>query len=146
MIWLTQLKKHIQQSWQNLTQDWLVMQEDPIPASELNQAFLQASLPTFNFYLLLTLAAAISTFGLLTNSAATIIGAMIIAPLMNPIASLAYALVVLSPRLLERAIFTLPNKFRRMRAPGFNRGMKSDSTGFNPPFPWENKLLEWRRR
>ena len=32
---------------------------------------------------------------------------MIIAPLMNPIASLAYALVVLSSRLLERAIFTL---------------------------------------
>ncbi|MGB5712123.1 MAG: DUF389 domain-containing protein [Waterburya sp.] len=97
----------MQQSWQSLTHDWQVLREDPIPARELNQTFLQASLPNLNFYLLLGLAAAISTFGLLTNSAATIIGAMIIAPLMNPIASLAYALVVLSPRLLERAIFTL---------------------------------------
>ncbi len=107
MTWLSQLKQYFQQSWQSLTQDWRVMQEAPIPASELNQTFLQASLPALNFYLLLALAAVIATFGLLTNSAATIIGAMIIAPLMNPIASLAYALVVLSPRLLERAIFSL---------------------------------------
>ena len=107
MIWLNRLKQRLQQSWQSLTQDWRVMGESPIPASELNQTFLQASLPALNFYLLLALAAAIATFGLLTNSAATIIGAMIIAPLMNPIVTLAYALVVLSPRLLERAIFTL---------------------------------------
>ena len=107
MTWLSQLKQYFQQSWQSLTQDWQVLREVPIPASELNQTFLQASLPVLNFYLLLALAAAIATFGLLTNSAATIIGAMIIAPLMNPIASLAYALVVLSPRLLERAIITL---------------------------------------
>ena len=107
MTWLSRLKQYLQQSWQSLTQDWRVMQEAPIPASELNQTFLKASLPTLNFYLMLALAAAIATFGLLTNSAATIIGAMIIAPLMNPIATLAYALVVLSPRLLERAILTL---------------------------------------
>ena len=107
MTWIGRLKKYLQQSWQSLTQDWQVLREDPIPARELNQTFLQASLPAVNFYLLLALAAAIATFGLLTNSAATIIGAMIIAPLMNPIASLAYAFVILSPRLLERAIITL---------------------------------------
>jgi uncharacterized hydrophobic protein (TIGR00271 family) len=107
MTWLNRLKQYFQQSWQSLTQDWRVLREAPIPASELNQAFLQASLPALNFYLLLAIASAIATFGLLTNSAATIIGAMIIAPLMNPIATLAYALVLLSPRLLERAILTL---------------------------------------
>ncbi len=107
MTWLSQLKQYFQQSWQSLIQDWQVLREVPIPASELNQTFLQLSLPAGNFYLLLALASAIATFGLLTNSAATIIGAMIIAPLMNPIISLAYALVVLSPRLLQRAIFTL---------------------------------------
>ena len=103
----SRIKQYLQQSWQSLTQDWRVLREVPIPASELNQTFLEASLPAWNFYLLLALAAAIATFGLLTNSAATIIGAMIIAPLMNPIITLAYALVVLSPRLLERGIFTL---------------------------------------
>ncbi len=107
MNWLNFLKQYFQQSWNSLTQDWQVLREDPIPTSELNETFFKASLPTFNFYLLQALAAAIATLGLLTNSAATIIGAMIIAPLMNPIASLAYALVVFSPRLLKRAIFTL---------------------------------------
>lgn len=107
MMWLNKLKKRLQQCWHNFSQDWQVMPENPLPATELNQAFLQASLPSLNFYLLLALAAAIATLGLLTNSAATIIGAMIIAPLMNPIASLAYALVILSTRLLKRAIFTL---------------------------------------
>ena len=107
MLWLKWFQHHLHQSWQNLTQDWQVMKETPIPASELNQTFFQASLPSLNFYLLLALASAIATFGLLTNSAATIIGAMIIAPLMNPIATLAYALSGLNPRLLTRALFTL---------------------------------------
>ena len=107
MNWLIKLKQYIHQSWQSLTQDLRILREEPIPASDLNQAFLEASLPTFKFYLLLALATAIATFGLWTNSAATIIGAMIIAPLMNPIITLAYAVVVLSPRLLGRAIFTL---------------------------------------
>ena len=104
---MSKLKQYLQKSWQSLTRDWRVLQEEPIPARELYQALLKASLPAWNFYLLLALAAAIATFGLLTNSAATIIGAMIIAPLMNPITALAYALVILRPRLLERAIFTL---------------------------------------
>ena len=107
MLWLNWFKHHLHQSWQNLTQDWQVMKETPLPASELNQTFLQASLPSLNFYLLLALASAIATFGLLTNSAATIIGAMIIAPLMNPIATLAYALSGFNPRLLTCALFTL---------------------------------------
>ncbi|MGC9525201.1 MAG: DUF389 domain-containing protein [Limnospira sp.] len=107
MIGLNRVKQYCRQSWQSLAQDWLIMGEDPIPGSELNQTFLQASLPDFKFYLLLSLATAIATFGLLTNSAATIIGAMIIAPLMNPIVALAYALIVLNPRLIERSIFTL---------------------------------------
>jgi uncharacterized hydrophobic protein (TIGR00271 family) len=107
MNWLRQFKQYYQTSWQNFIQDWQVLREDPIPASELNQTVLKASLPVWNFYVLLGLASAIATFGLLTNSAATIIGAMIIAPLMNPIISIAYALVVLSPRLLERGLFTL---------------------------------------
>lgn len=107
MTWQSHIKQYLQQSWQSLNHDWKLLREVPIPTIELNQTLLEASLPAVNFYLLLALASMIATFGLLTNSAATIIGAMIIAPLMNPIISLAYALVVLSPKLLERAIFTL---------------------------------------
>ncbi len=104
---LSRLKQYFQQSWQRLCQDWQVMGEASVPASELNQTFLQASLPTVNFYLLLAIASVIGTLGLLTNSAATIIGAMIIAPLLNPIATLAYTVSVVEPRLLERALLKL---------------------------------------
>ncbi|MGK7909862.1 MAG: DUF389 domain-containing protein [Synechococcus sp.] len=83
------------------------MKEAPITIEEFSSIQLQSSLPTLNFYLLLSLAAAIATFGLLTNSAATIIGAMIIAPLMSPIISLAYALSVLNLRIIARATFSL---------------------------------------
>ncbi len=57
-----------------------------------------------NFFILLALATAIATFGLLSNSAATIIGAMIIAPLMIPIMSLAFSLVILDFRLVSYSL------------------------------------------
>jgi uncharacterized hydrophobic protein (TIGR00271 family) len=46
------------------------------------------------FFALLILAAGISTYGLLSNSVATIIGAMIVAPLMLPIMGLAFSISV----------------------------------------------------
>ena len=63
MTWLSRLKQYLQQSWQSLTQDLRVMREAPIPSSELNQTFLQASLPALNFYLLLAIASAIALWG-----------------------------------------------------------------------------------
>lgn len=46
------------------------------------------------FFCLLILASGISTYGLLSNSVATIIGAMIIAPLMLPIVGLAFGISI----------------------------------------------------
>jgi uncharacterized hydrophobic protein (TIGR00271 family) len=62
---------------------------------------------TPGFLLLTVLSSSIATFGLVTDSAAVIIGAMLIAPLLSPI--MAIALAVLGGRrpLLERAIVTL---------------------------------------
>jgi len=45
---------------------------------------------TSRFFMLLILASAISTYGLLSDSVATVIGAMIVAPLMLPIMGLAF--------------------------------------------------------
>jgi len=42
---------------------------------------------------MVSLSAIIATLGLLTNSAAVIIGAMIIAPLMSPVIAVSYGLV-----------------------------------------------------
>ena len=44
-----------------------------------------------NFAVLLALATIIATYGILTNSTATVIGAMIVAPLMTPIMASAAA-------------------------------------------------------
>ena len=53
---------------------------------------LQARL--VRFWALLTLAAAIATFGLYADSVATVIGAMIVAPLMLPIMGLAFGISI----------------------------------------------------
>lgn len=47
----------------------------------------------FSYLLLLVLSTLIATFGLLANSTATVIGAMIVAPLMGPILGIALSLV-----------------------------------------------------
>ena len=57
-----------------------------------------------NFTILLGLATIIATFGLLSNSTATIIGGMIVAPLIIPIMSFSYALVILNFRLLTYSL------------------------------------------
>jgi uncharacterized hydrophobic protein (TIGR00271 family) len=57
-----------------------------------------------NFFVLLLLATVISTYGVVSNSTATVIGAMIVAPLMGPIMATAAA-VVMGSR--ERAVQAL---------------------------------------
>lgn len=47
--------------------------------------------PDFDYFVLVVLSATIATFGLLINSAATIIGAMLVAPLMSPLLGLGLA-------------------------------------------------------
>jgi uncharacterized membrane protein len=46
------------------------------------------------FWILLTLASAIATFGLIGDSVATVIGAMIVAPLMLPIMGFAFSISI----------------------------------------------------
>lgn len=59
------------------------------------------------YFVLLISASAIATLGLLMNSAAVIIGAMIVAPLMEPILSLAFGIAI-SDRLLSlRSLVTI---------------------------------------
>jgi uncharacterized hydrophobic protein (TIGR00271 family) len=60
---------------------------------EIEKNFDWGSKSTFSFIFMLAISAVIATFGLLANSVAVIIGAMIIAPLMNPILALSYWLL-----------------------------------------------------
>jgi len=57
--------------------------------------------PDFDFFLLTVLSAVIATLGLLTNSAAVIIGAMLVAPLMSPIIGIGLASLTGDARLFR---------------------------------------------
>jgi uncharacterized hydrophobic protein (TIGR00271 family) len=65
------------------------------------------SLLTPEFIVLLAGSTVIATFGLFQNSAAVIIGAMIIAPLMRPLVALSLATITADTALLSRAMLTL---------------------------------------
>ncbi|MZP30404.1 TIGR00341 family protein [Heliobacterium undosum] len=55
------------------------------------------------FYLMVCLSGTVATLGLLTNSAAVIIGAMLLAPLMNPIVAGALAMTIGDTQMLRRS-------------------------------------------
>jgi uncharacterized hydrophobic protein (TIGR00271 family) len=99
--------KQVTEVWQSNSGEWHWLAEKPMSVAGLNRSLWRGAVPSKTFYILLCLSGFISTLGLLANSAATIIGAMIIAPLMGPIIAIAYAMVVGNQRLLKRSSFTL---------------------------------------
>jgi uncharacterized hydrophobic protein (TIGR00271 family) len=67
----------------------------------------QASSPGFDYFLMIVLSCSIATFGLLSDSAAVIIGAMLVAPLMSPLLGLSLASVAGRERMFENAVISL---------------------------------------
>ena len=74
--------------------------------SVLQQLFRSSS-PGIDFFLLIILSCSIATFGLITNSTAVIIGAMLVAPLMSPILGISLASVAGEQQMYKRAIIAL---------------------------------------
>ena len=64
------------------------------------------SKPSLGFFILLISSVVIATLGLISNSTAVIIGPMIVAPLMDPILSLAFGLAVSDGKLIQRSAVT----------------------------------------
>ncbi len=60
--------------------------------------------PKISFYAMLATASLIASFGLIANSTAVIIGAMLVSPLMTPIIGIALSLILGNANLLGRAI------------------------------------------
>lgn len=60
--------------------------------------------PDIDYFVLIALAAAIAALGLLADSAAVVIGAMLVAPLMSPMAGTGLAMVLGEPRFLRLAV------------------------------------------
>ena len=67
----------------------------------------QASSPGFDYFLLVLLSCSIATFGLITDSTAVIIGAMLVAPLMSPILGLSLASVAGEQSMFRKAVIAL---------------------------------------
>ncbi len=82
------------------------------PVSQEQRGKVQVQLrnsshPDFDFFLLVLLSSVIATFGLLMNSPATIIGAMLVAPLMSPIIGLGLSSIRGDDQLLKDAASAL---------------------------------------
>jgi uncharacterized hydrophobic protein (TIGR00271 family) len=90
-----------------ITGDWHPYLDNLLTDEELDVEMERASLPTYSYFALLTLSSAIATFGLLADSAPAIIGAMIIAPLMAPILSLAHGIITLDWPQTGRSIMSV---------------------------------------
>lgn len=67
----------------------------------------ELSVPSLNFYFMLSMAAAIASFGLLSNSAPAIIGAMIVAPLMSPIIGFSFAAIMGDNKLTVKSLTSI---------------------------------------
>lgn len=75
--------------------------------AEVLDQLSDAASPGFDFFLLVVLSCSIATFGLITNSAAVIIGAMLVAPFMSPILGLSLASVAGKRRMFQRSVVAL---------------------------------------
>lgn len=64
-------------------------------------------LPTLDYFVLLIIASLLASFGLLGDSSAVVIGAMLIAPLMQPIIALGIVLCTARLNLMRKAIVTI---------------------------------------
>ncbi|MDJ0568878.1 MAG: TIGR00341 family protein [Pleurocapsa sp. MO_192.B19] len=100
-------KLNLTKFWDLHNGDWHWLKEKAVPIASINRTLWRLSVPSFSFHFMLGLSAIIATLGLLANSVAIIIGAMIIAPLMGPIVGMAYSTAMGNRRLLRRSSLTL---------------------------------------
>lgn len=91
----------------SLSGEWRVNLETQVPRNDLYRSRIASSRPSLGFFLLLICSAVIATLGLISNSTAVVIGAMIVAPLMDPILSLAFGLSINDQKLVKRSAITV---------------------------------------
>jgi uncharacterized hydrophobic protein (TIGR00271 family) len=71
---------------------------------ELREQMSKSANPGVNYFVLIVLSSIIATLGLLLNSAAVVIGAMLVAPLMSPILGFSLGMVLSDVRLIRLSI------------------------------------------
>jgi hypothetical protein len=91
----------------SVLKSWAPHVESPASVEALSNIMVASAIPALSFYVMLGLATAIATLGLLSNSAPVVIGAMIVAPLMQPIVSFSFGVVVADWRLILYSTLTV---------------------------------------
>lgn len=76
----------------------------PDKESEILASLANSSTSSRSYYILTVLSTLIATFGLYSNSTATVIGAMIVAPLMGPILGCAMGVVRSDSKMLQEGL------------------------------------------
>lgn len=104
---LVRIRRQFRQLQHSNSGEWAWLRSKPLPLASLNRNLWRTANPSLTFYTLLALSVIIATLGLLANSSATIIGAMIVAPLMGPILGVAFSIVLANRRLLYRSTLSL---------------------------------------
>jgi uncharacterized hydrophobic protein (TIGR00271 family) len=105
----------------------------PQPADEvdaLRERMLSDARLDRSYLALLIVAAVMATLGLEQNSAATIIGAMVVAPVMLPIRALGYGFLRFERALIVRSLVTLASSFVIVVAIGIILGRLSNRADF----------------
>jgi uncharacterized hydrophobic protein (TIGR00271 family) len=87
--------------------DWIIWQAPQEERDRLRADLFEESCLSLNYLVLAVCACAIATFGLLTNSAAVIIGAMVVAPLMLPLRGAAFGAIQGDFPLLRHSLLAL---------------------------------------
>jgi len=71
------------------------------------ETLVSESTPDFDFFLLVVIATVTASFGLLINSAAVVIGSMLLAPILYPVLSISLGVAISDGPLIGRSISTL---------------------------------------
>jgi len=74
---------------------------------EVRRALREAVHPDFDYFAMVVLSSIIATLGLLMDSAATVIGAMLVAPLMSSVLALGFAALIGDRELFQHSAQTL---------------------------------------
>ena len=71
------------------------------------ERLIESSSPTHSFFLILILSAVITTFGIVLNNVAIVIGGMLVSPLLSPILAISMGIVMADQKLIFRSFRVL---------------------------------------
>ena len=80
---------------------------DEVEKARAVERLVKGSTPDFDFFLFVILAVLMATLGLVLDSAAVVIGSMLIAPILYPVLSLALSVVIGDYVLFYRSLYTI---------------------------------------